>query len=40
MLVFETMAAVSTIGFSVIFVALFQMDRANRKKEDTESQQG
>ena len=30
---FETMAALSTIGFIVIFVVLFMMDRASRRDE-------
>jgi hypothetical protein len=31
--VFETMAFLSTVGFIVIFVVLFQIDRAGRRDE-------
>lgn len=31
---FETIAFLSTVGFVVIFIALFQLDRAGRKDED------
>jgi hypothetical protein len=34
--VFETMAFVSTVGFLVIFVVLFQKERASRKEQDTD----
>jgi hypothetical protein len=34
--VFETIAFLSTIGFIVVFIALFQMDRAGRKAEQGE----
>jgi hypothetical protein len=34
--VFETMAFVSTLGLVVIFVVLFQMERAGRKEEDAD----
>ena len=30
---FETMAALSTIGCIVIFVVLFQIDRASRRED-------
>ena len=30
---FETFAALSTIGFITIFIILFQMDRAGRREE-------
>ncbi len=30
---FETIAFLSTVGFAVIFIALFQMDRANRRDD-------
>jgi hypothetical protein len=33
--VFETFAFVSTIGFIVVFVALFQADRASRNTHDS-----
>ena len=32
--VFETMAFVSTVGFLVVFVVLFQKERASRKEEE------
>jgi len=32
--VFETFAAVSTIGFIIVFVALFQANRAASRSED------
>lgn len=31
---FETIAALSTIAFITVFVALFMMDRAHRNSED------
>lgn len=31
---FETMAFLGTIGLIVVFVALFQLDRAGRKEDD------
>jgi hypothetical protein len=31
---FETFAVLSTIGCIVVFVVLFQIDRAGRKEED------
>ena len=31
---FETIAFLSTIGFIIVFVALFQMDRAARRGDD------
>ena len=31
------MAFVGTVGFLVIFVVLFQMERAGRKEQDSES---
>jgi hypothetical protein len=31
--VFETMAALSTLAFIIIFVVLFQMDRASRRDD-------
>lgn len=31
---FETIAFLSTVAFVVIFVALFQMDRASRRGDD------
>ncbi len=31
---FETIAFLSTVGFVVIFITLFQLDRAGRKDED------
>lgn len=33
---FETIAFLSTVAFVVVFVVLFQMDRASRKAEDGE----
>lgn len=32
---FETLAVVTTITLVIVFVALFQMDRAGRKEEDS-----
>ena len=32
---FETMAFLGTVGLVVIFVALFLMDRAGRREEET-----
>ena len=32
--VFETMAFLSTVGLIVIFVVLFQIDRAGRREEE------
>jgi hypothetical protein len=34
--VFETIAFLSTIGFVVVFVALFQMDRATRRNDQSD----
>jgi hypothetical protein len=34
--VFETIAFVSTIGLIVIFVVLFQLDRAGRREEEAQ----
>ena len=31
---FETIAFLSTVAFIIVFVALFQMDRAQRNSED------
>lgn len=36
-IVFETLAVVTTITLVVVFVALFQMDRAGRKEESNKS---
>jgi len=33
--VFETMAALATIGFVAVFVALIQMERSARRDEET-----
>ena len=33
--VFETIAFVSTIGFFVVFVVLFQADRASRRGDES-----
>jgi hypothetical protein len=33
--VFETIAFLSTIGFIVIFVALYQADRASRQADES-----
>ena len=33
---FETIAFLSTVGFVVVFIVLFQMDRASRKDEPGE----
>ena len=32
---FETIAFLSTVAFIVIFIALFQMDRASRKEDES-----
>jgi hypothetical protein len=34
--VFETIAFLSTIGLIVIFVVLFQLDRAGRREEEAQ----
>jgi hypothetical protein len=34
--VFETFAFLSTVGFLVVFVVLFQIDRASRNAADNE----
>jgi hypothetical protein len=34
--VFETIAFLSTVGFIVVFVFLFQMDRASRRADETD----
>jgi hypothetical protein len=31
---FETIAFLSTVAFIVVFVVLFQMDRASRREQD------
>ena len=36
---FETMAFLSTIGLIVIFVVLFQIDRAGRREEQAAAEQ-
>ena len=36
---FETMAFLSTVGLMVIFVVLWQIDRAGRREEETAAQQ-
>jgi hypothetical protein len=33
---FETIAFLSTVAFIVIFVVLFQLDRAHRKQESSD----
>lgn len=30
---FETLAALSTLGFIIVFIVLFQIDRAGRREE-------
>ena len=35
---FETIAFVSTVGFIIVFVVLFQIDRANRRAEGLEEE--
>jgi hypothetical protein len=37
--VFETMAFLSTVGLIVIFVVLWQIDRAGRREEEAAQQQ-
>ena len=32
--VFETIAFLSTVGFAIIFVVLFQIDRSSRQSEE------
>jgi hypothetical protein len=36
--VFETMAFLSTVGLAVIFVVLWQIDRAGRREEEATDQ--
>ena len=31
---FETIAFLSTVGFVIVFVVLFQVDRASRREEE------
>jgi hypothetical protein len=38
--VFETIAFLSTVGFVVVFVFLFQMDRASRRADETDDSGG